>query len=40
LKAGQKELAIQNYKKSSQPDPKNQNAVGRLRELKEKRLHG
>jgi hypothetical protein len=35
LKAGQKELAIRNYEKSLQPDPKNQNAVERLKKLKE-----
>ncbi len=36
MKAGQKELAIQNYEKSLQLDPKNQNAVDMLKKLKEK----
>ncbi len=36
MKAGQKELAIQNYEKSLQLDPKNQNAVEMLKKLKEK----
>jgi len=36
MKAGQKELAIQNYEKSLQLDPKNQNAVEMLKRLKEK----
>jgi predicted TPR repeat methyltransferase len=35
LKAGQKELAIQNYEESLRLDPKNQNAVERLKKLKE-----
>jgi Tfp pilus assembly protein PilF len=35
MKAGQEELAIQNYEKSLQLDPKNQNAVEMLRKLKE-----
>jgi CubicO group peptidase (beta-lactamase class C family) len=35
MKAGQKELAIQNYEKSLQLDPKNQNAVEMLKKLKE-----
>jgi len=34
-KAGQKELAIQNYEKSLKLDPKNQNAVDMLKKLKE-----
>jgi CubicO group peptidase (beta-lactamase class C family) len=34
MKADQKELAIQNYEKSLQLDPKNQNAVGPLKRLK------
>ena len=34
-KAGQKELAIQNYEMSLQLDPKNQNAIDRLKKLKE-----
>lgn len=33
-KVGQKDLAIQNYEKSLQLDPKNQNAVERLKKLK------
>jgi predicted transcriptional regulator YdeE len=33
-KTGQKDLAIQNYEKSLQLDPKNQNAVERLKKLK------
>ena len=33
-KVGQKDLAIQNYEKSLQIDPKNQNAVERLKKLK------
>jgi CubicO group peptidase (beta-lactamase class C family) len=35
MKVGQKELAIQNYEKSLQLDPKNQNAVEMLKRLKE-----
>jgi CubicO group peptidase (beta-lactamase class C family) len=35
MKAGQKELAIQNYEKSLQLNPKNQNAVEMLKKLKE-----
>jgi len=35
MKAGQKGLAIQNYEKSLQLDPKNQNAVEMLKKLKE-----
>jgi CubicO group peptidase (beta-lactamase class C family) len=35
MKAGQKELAIQNYDKSLQLDPKNQNAIEMLKKLKE-----
>ncbi len=35
MKTGQKELAIQNYEKSLQLDPKNQNAVDMLKKLKE-----
>ena len=35
MNAGQKELAIQNYEKSLQLDPKNQNAVEMLKKLKE-----
>jgi cytochrome c-type biogenesis protein CcmH/NrfG len=35
MRAGQKELAIQNYEKSLQLDPKNQNAVEMLKKLKE-----
>jgi CubicO group peptidase (beta-lactamase class C family) len=35
LKSGQKELAIQNYEKSLQLDPKNQNAIEMLKKLKE-----
>ena len=35
MKDGQKELAIQNYEKSLQLDPKNQNAVEMLKKLKE-----
>jgi CubicO group peptidase (beta-lactamase class C family) len=34
MKAGQKELAIQNYERSLQLDPKNQNAVEMLKRLK------
>ena len=34
MKAGQKELAIQNYEKSLQLDPKNENAVEMLKKLK------
>ena len=33
MKAGQKDLAIVNYKKSLQLDPGNQNAVGLLKKL-------
>jgi Flp pilus assembly protein TadD len=36
MKAGQKELAVQNYEKSLRLDPKNQNAVEMLKKLKEK----
>jgi len=35
VKGGQKELAIQNYEKSLQLDPKNQNAAEMLKKLKE-----
>jgi len=35
MQAGQKDLAIANYEKSLQLDPKNQNAVGRLKKLRE-----
>lgn len=35
MKAGQKDLAITNYEKSLQLDPKNQNAVEKLKQLKE-----
>jgi cytochrome c-type biogenesis protein CcmH/NrfG len=35
LKDGQKELAIQNYEKSVQLDPQNQNAVQMLKKLRE-----
>jgi len=35
MKADQKDLAIQNYELSLQLDPKNQNAVDRLKKLKE-----
>jgi tetratricopeptide (TPR) repeat protein len=35
MKIGQKELAIQNYEKSLQLDPKNKNAVEMLKRLKE-----
>ena len=35
MKIGQKELAIQNYEKSLQLDPKNKNAVEMLKKLKE-----
>jgi predicted TPR repeat methyltransferase len=35
MKAGEKELAIQNYEKSLQLDPKNMNAVEMLKKLKE-----
>jgi len=35
VKIGQKDLAIQNYEKSLQLDPKNQNAVEELKKLKE-----
>ena len=34
MKAGQKDLAIANYEKSLQLDPKNQNAVDMLKKLK------
>lgn len=34
MKTGQKDLAIQNYEKSLQMDPKNQNAVEQLKKLK------
>src|SRR5215475_14768452 len=34
MKAGEKKLAIENYEKSLQLDPKNQNAIGKLKELK------
>lgn len=37
MKAGQKELAIQNYQMSLQLDPKNQNAGDKLRKLQETR---
>ena len=35
MKAGQKELAIVNYEKSLQLDPKNQNAIEMLKKLKQ-----
>jgi predicted TPR repeat methyltransferase len=35
MKAGQKELAIQNYEKSLQLNPKNQNGIEMLKKLKE-----
>src|SRR5260370_33766012 len=35
MKAGQKELAIQNYEKALQLDPKNQNAIEMLKNLKQ-----
>jgi hypothetical protein len=35
MRAGQKELAIQNYEKSLQLDPKNMNAEEMLKRLKE-----
>jgi cytochrome c-type biogenesis protein CcmH/NrfG len=35
MKAGQKELAIQNYEKSLQLEPKNENAIEMLKKLKE-----
>jgi predicted TPR repeat methyltransferase len=35
MKAGEKKLAIQNYEKSLQLDPKNLNAVEMLRRLNE-----
>jgi Tfp pilus assembly protein PilF len=35
MKAGQRDLAIQNYEKSLQLDPKNTNAVDMLKKLKE-----
>jgi len=34
-KVGEKDLAIENYEKSLQLDPKNQNAVERLKKLRE-----
>jgi predicted Zn-dependent protease len=34
MKADEKDLAIQNYEKSLQLDPKNQNAVDQLKKLK------
>jgi Tfp pilus assembly protein PilF len=34
MKMGQKDLAIQNYEKSLQLNPKNENAVRRLKKLK------
>jgi tetratricopeptide (TPR) repeat protein len=34
MKVGQKDLAVQNYEKSLQLDPKNQNAVAMLKKLK------
>jgi len=37
MKAGNKELAIQNYEKSLQLDPKNTNAVDMLKKLKEQK---
>ncbi len=37
MKAGQKDLAIANYEKSLQLDPKNQNAVEMLKKLNEKK---
>ncbi len=37
MKSDQKDLAIQNYEKSLQLDPKNQNAVDELKKLKETR---
>jgi predicted TPR repeat methyltransferase len=33
MKAGQKELAIRNYEKSLQLNPKNQNAIEMLKKL-------
>jgi cytochrome c-type biogenesis protein CcmH/NrfG len=35
MKVGEKDLAITNYEKSLQLDPKNQNAVAQLKNLKE-----
>jgi len=37
MKAGENELAIENYKKSLQLDPENENAVETLKKLKEKK---
>jgi len=37
MKAGQKELAIANYEKSIELDPKNQNGVDMLKKLKEQK---
>ena len=34
MKAGRKELAIQNYEMSLELDPKNQNAIDTLKKLK------
>ena len=34
MKSGQKELAIQNYEKSLQLNPKNANAAAKLKELR------
>ena len=34
MKAGQKDLAIRNYEKSLQLNPKNENAAGMLKKLK------
>jgi len=35
MKAGQKDLAIQNYEMALHLDPKNENAIGRIKKLKE-----
>jgi hypothetical protein len=35
MKTGQKELSIANYRRSLQLDPKNQNAMDRLKKLSE-----
>jgi cytochrome c-type biogenesis protein CcmH/NrfG len=37
MAAGQKDLAIQNYEKSIEMDPKNQNGIDRLKKLREQK---
>ncbi len=37
MRSGQKELAIQNYEKSVELNPKNQNGIDMLKKLKEQK---